>query len=153
MIAAGPASDVLPAVYGTYGFVLHLAQPIQCAIGALGTWAFPPGGYLYVGSAWGPGGLRARVLRHMRGAQNPHWHLDYLRPHTVPMAVWVAPGAHLECKWARYLAQTADAEIIVPRFGASDCRCSTHLFHLRTEWRTLDLPGAPDLLTLCANES
>ena len=35
-----------------------------------------PGCYVYAGSARGPGGIRARVRRHLRPDKTPHWHID-----------------------------------------------------------------------------
>lgn len=135
---------MLPPTGGTYGIVLSLAAPTSCTIGALGLWHFPAGSYLYVGSAWGPGGLRARVSRHLRGTTVRRWHIDHLRAIAEPLGVWVAPDEHLECAWAQALSNSPPAAIVVPRFGASDCRCPSHLFFVEhaTDGR-LTLPGAP----------
>ncbi|MGC9349547.1 MAG: GIY-YIG nuclease family protein [Anaerolineae bacterium] len=134
----------LRAEPGTYGLGLTLAAPTHCTVGALGTWRFPAGHYIYVGSAWGPGGLRARVSRHLRGTGTTRWHIDYLRAYAQPAALWLAPDAHLECVWAQHLAAHPDAQIIAPRFGASDCRCPSHLFYLENQtFNDLDLPGHP----------
>lgn len=102
----------------------------QLDIGALGPWRLPQGLYVYVGSAWGSGGLRARVQRHLRGSSNPRWHVDYLRAVTTPVAVWLAPHNREECSWAQYLLALPQAEVIVPRFGASDCKCESHLVYM-----------------------
>jgi Uri superfamily endonuclease len=139
----------LPPEPGTYGLGLTLATSTQCTVGALGTWTFPVGHYVYVGSAWGPGGLRARVGRHLRGAGAVRWHIDYLRAHARPTAVWLAPDAHLECTWAQHLTAHPDARIIAPRFGASDCRCPAHLFYLGTlPFNALTLPAHPTVTPL-----
>jgi len=96
-----------------------------------------------VGSAWGPGGLRARVGRHLRGSPHPRWHIDYVRRVAAPVAVWLAPDTHLECTWAQALLVHPALDIIVPRFGASDCRCATHLvFASEIDLASLTLPGA-----------
>jgi Uri superfamily endonuclease len=148
---ASPTSDVLPRAGGTYGIGLLLSLPIQCTIGALGTWTFPAGHYLYVGSAWGPGGLRARVGRHLRGGAVRRWHIDYLRAHADPVALWLTPGQRLECAWAEVLSENPDAVIVVPRFGASDCHCPSHLFRLDyAAHDRLDLPGSPRTYALAA---
>jgi Uri superfamily endonuclease len=147
-----PTSPRLTAAPGTYGLILTLAHPTRCTIGALGEHTLPPGPYVYAGSAWGPGGLKARVGRHLRGDGAVRWHIDYLRRHADPVAVWLAPEAHLECEWAAALAATPGAEIVVPRFGASDCSCAAHLFHFATGDPTaLALPGEPHLLKVCAS--
>ena len=59
---------------GTYALLLKLPKQGQLQVGALGTFAFQAGWYVYVGSAFGPGGLAARVGRHLRGLGTPcHW--------------------------------------------------------------------------------
>ncbi len=55
--------------------------------GALGLLDVSPGWYVYIGSAFDPGGVRARCLRHWRGGR-PHWHIDYLRPLCRMQTVW-----------------------------------------------------------------
>ncbi len=52
-------------------------------IGRRGELRLQPGFYIYLGSALGPGGVRARLALHFRPCTRPHWHLDYLRAHAV----------------------------------------------------------------------
>ena len=49
-------------------------------IGKLGCFSFPAGKYIYTGSAMGPGGIQARLLRHQKIIKKKHWHIDFLRP-------------------------------------------------------------------------
>jgi Uri superfamily endonuclease len=116
---------------GTYALVLYLDGPQTVLVGALGKLTFPPGWYLYLGSARGPGGLAARLARHRRRTDKRyHWHIDYLRAVTKLMEVWTSTSeAQQECDWANAAAALPDARIITPRFGSSDCRCPSHLFH------------------------
>ena len=47
--------------------------------------------------------------------------------------VWgIASEERLECTWADRLLHSAGARIVVPRFGASDCSCPTHLIYWET---------------------
>ncbi len=65
---------------GTYVLILHAGSPAaRVAIGRFGVLAVQPGYYVYVGSAFGPGGLKARLAHHAGPAKSPHWHIDYLR--------------------------------------------------------------------------
>jgi Uri superfamily endonuclease len=116
---------------GTYALLLHLDAPRTVQVGALGALAFPAGWYLYVGSARGPGGLAARLARHRRQAgKRFHWHIDYVRAVTRLVQVWTRSGnGRQECDWATAAATLPGARVIAPRFGASDCRCPSHLFH------------------------
>jgi Uri superfamily endonuclease len=115
---------------GTYALLLRLEAPQTVVVGALGGLSFPTGWYLYLGSAKGPGGLAARLARHRRrGDKRFHWHIDYLRAVTLLVQVWTSGGASCECDWAAAAAALPGARVVAPRFGASDCRCPTHLFH------------------------
>jgi Uri superfamily endonuclease len=45
-------------------------------------------------------------------------------------AIWYTPGQTVyEHTWAKTLLSLADNRVIASGFGASDCRCSTHLIH------------------------
>ncbi len=119
----------IPALPGTYILVLAAQTRRPVSVGALGSLEVEPGFYAYVGSALGPGGLRARVARHRGRARAPHWHIDYLRRHTALREIWFsADGVRREHGWAAALARDAGATIPCVGFGASDCGCSAHLF-------------------------
>lgn len=121
---------MLPDQPGTYVLIMNLPRPVALHIGRLGRFRFPAGWYAYVGSACGPGGLAARLRRHLHASKVCHWHVDYLRTHALPVQVWYAVGNHeRECTWAQMLAELPGASIPAPRFGASDCRCPAHLVH------------------------
>ncbi|MGD2104684.1 MAG: GIY-YIG nuclease family protein [Anaerolineae bacterium] len=122
---------MLPEQPGTYALILRLSQGTTISVGSLGEFNFPAGWYAYAGSARGPGGLDARVSRHIRESKGLHWHIDYLRAHAEPAAVWYDTGhARRECTWASALSQVPGTSSPAPRFGASDCRCPAHLIHL-----------------------
>lgn len=98
-------------------------------IGRLGLLHLEPGYYAYVGSALGPGGLRTRLGRHLHGAGRVHWHIDNLRAHAAPVEAWYSYGPwRREHQWSAALRSRSDAAIPLPGFGASDCRCDSHLF-------------------------
>jgi HEAT repeat protein/Uri superfamily endonuclease len=122
------------SIMGTYVLALWLERARRISVGRRGEFAFPAGWVLYVGSALGPGGLAARLARHRRrfaSGKRPHWHVDYVREHAVWGGAWARPaGERLECAWAAALSQRPGARIVVPGFGASDCRCPGHLVHL-----------------------
>ena len=132
---------------GTYALLLKLDKQERITVGKLGTLDFPAGYYLYVGSALGPGGLRARLARHQRGSENPsgpggqesnsgqtskklHWHIDYLLQRAQLIEVWsVASEERLECKWGKAARRLSGAQVPVQGFGSSDCRCPAHLIY------------------------
>jgi len=126
----------VPGLPGTYVLVLVVENGQRVRVGRLGEFRVPPGWLAYVGSARGPGGLAARLARHLRHPKTLVWHIDFLRAVAQPVDVWWATGTdRRECLWAAALAQMPGASRLIPRFGASDCRCPTHLFHF---------PGPPD---------
>lgn len=116
------------------------------SVGRLGELTLPAGYFVYIGSAFGPGGVAARVARHCRCDKPLRWHIDYLRSVSEPVGVWFSDAsAPLEHEWARQVGQ-AQLEAI-PGFGCSDCQCPSHLFTARVR-RDLDkalasLSGAP----------
>lgn len=102
------------------------AQSVE--VGALGALSVRPGWYVYVGSAFGAGGVRARVERHVRGDGARHWHIDHLRAVTTLEAVWYTHDEQRrECAWAGCLAGRVGARVPMAGFGASDCDCDAHL--------------------------
>jgi Uri superfamily endonuclease len=125
---------VIPALPGTYALVMRCTASRRLAIGRLGALEAAPGYYIYTGSALGPGGLAARVRRHLRTSHIVHWHVDYLRPVLSIDEVWYCvDGARHEHAWALGLAALPGVSIPLARFGASDCRCPAHLFHTAAE--------------------
>lgn len=113
---------------GVYLLVLRLPHARSVDVGALGRLQFPAGWYVYVGSAHGPGGLDARLRRHLSPRKALRWHVDYLRAACEFVEAWAAPlPREWECEWARRLAGCPEAAIPARGFGASDCRCPSHL--------------------------
>lgn len=126
--ASRPGTGGLQNRPGTYILWLRLGRVLRVSVGRFGVLRFEPGSYAYVGSAFGPGGVAARLGRHLRGSTSRRWHIDYLRATVEPSDAWVsyAAGRH-EHRWAEVLCAMPGAQIPVPAFGASDCRCAAHL--------------------------
>jgi len=94
--------------------------------------AIPRGVYLYVGSARGFGGLKARVARHLRAVKKVHWHVDYLlasRSVCVEAVFYKYvenPNVDYEREAARILIKHYD---YIPGFGCSDKKSDiSHLY-------------------------
>jgi len=118
----------LPPTPGSYLLVLEVLRARRIRVGALGRLALQPGFYVYVGSAFGPGGLAARLAHHLRPVRAPHWHIDYLRRYAAVRDLWLAERIRCEHVWAAALAAMPLADMPCPRFGATDCSCPAHLF-------------------------
>jgi hypothetical protein len=69
----------LDSTPGTYALILALQSSTELQVGCLGRIRFHAPFYLYFGSAFGPGGLQARIEHHLQPARRAHWHIDYLR--------------------------------------------------------------------------
>jgi Uri superfamily endonuclease len=115
---------------------MRLARGQTLNVGRLGSQRFRRGWYLYVGSAFGPGGISARCNHHRRVSTRPRWHVDYLRVAAPLRAIWFCHAVEpLEHRWAETLANELGLSAPVAGFGASDCDCPSHLYYL---------PIAPD---------
>jgi Uri superfamily endonuclease len=125
----------LPEAKGTYVLIASMAQMKRLEIGRLGAYDIVPGFYAYVGSAFGSGGLRARLGHHLESTACPHWHIDYLLGVAEPVEVWyTTANQKLEHHWAEMLQEAAHFRVPIPRFGSSDYHRSrlSHLFHSKS---------------------
>ena len=115
---------------GTYVVVLQVDAPGVVRLGWLGTFWFPAGHLLYVGSAFQPGGVAGRTDRHLDGSGSRLWQVDYLRGFARRTELWwTHHEAKVECAWAMALAGTPQCCCTAPLAGASDCgRCPAHLY-------------------------
>ena len=117
---------------GIYLLELNLAHKKEIKIGAKGLHFFPDGYYYYCGSA--QKNLQARINRHLAVDKNFHWHIDYLLAESEISDFNTWPYSQdKECKLAEYIKEELTGNIIVKGFGASDCNCTSHLFHFEAE--------------------
>lgn len=135
----------LLSISGTYAIWLRSNEKKVIEIGKFGQIQTIPGFYVYIGSAFGPGGIKTRVGRHLRQEKNLRWHIDYLRQHTAPIEVWIAYEKHLEHQWAEKINKHRETSIPLAGFGSSDCRCPTHLFYSK---EILDHPSGAQRITI-----
>ncbi|MGB0631435.1 MAG: GIY-YIG nuclease family protein [Alphaproteobacteria bacterium] len=129
---ADPVTASLPDDGGAYALYFELSAPVVLPIARLRNPVLDPGTYVYAGSAYGPGGIRARVARHLRSDKNPHWHVDHLTARVAAARVETFPGG-MECDLVTDLL-AAGGDTPVPGFGSSDCKtCTAHLVRLAGE--------------------
>jgi Uri superfamily endonuclease len=126
------SSDLLQDMdKGTYVLILFLEHDKKIMVGRGGRSScilFRSGYYAYVGSAYGPGGLRSRIKRHLIKDKKCVWHIDYLRKEAVPIEVWVDVHDKKQEKiWADALINMKGSHP-VENFGNTDDRKTrTHL--------------------------
>ncbi|MEI2383790.1 GIY-YIG nuclease family protein [Breoghania sp. JC706] len=116
----------LPEAPGSYVLLIRLSRKRALDMPRLGYPVLLRGWYAYCGSAHGPGGIRARVSRHMRREKVLRWHVDRLTVAAgeVRAAAFTDRG---ECDLVATLMQ-AGFTVPVPGFGSTDCRvCPAHL--------------------------
>ncbi len=116
----------LPSGPGSYGLLISVAGATTVKVGGRAPATLGQGVHLYAGSAHGPGGIRARVARHLKRAKTVRWHVDRLtNAHGV--AVVLAFEGGRECALvARALA--LGGAVPAPGFGSTDCKsCRAHL--------------------------
>jgi len=119
-----------PLGKGTYIVILYLSGRKRIRVGRLGEFPFRKGYYAYVGSAFGPGGLTARLRHHANVAGRPHWHVAYLRKEASVVAMLFQESSQRhEHDWAKQLLGMPGASSAVAGFGSSDCNCGTHLIY------------------------
>jgi len=124
---AAKCSSVKHAQKGVYLLIQCLPAAKRIRVGKLGVFEFAAGYYAYAGSAFGPGGLAARLRHHGRRARRPHWHIDYLRRHTRIVAIWLGTQRRLEHEWSAALRRLTGTGVPAPGFGSANCGCATHL--------------------------
>ncbi len=122
----------LPEDKGTYVLIAQVVQMKCLEIGSLGKFDLVPGFYAYVGSAFGSGGLHARIGHHLESTAEPHWHIDYLLQIATPIEVWFTTvEGKLEHHWAELMERAPGFRVPIPRFGSSDYHRSraSHLYY------------------------
>ena len=117
------AASEAPATPGAYALLLRLEAELSVACVRREA-LLPAGRYIYCGSARGPGGLSARLRRHMLRSKSLHWHVDRLTTAGAVVGAWIAPGGD-ECALN---AELSHLPVPAPGFGSTDCRrCASHL--------------------------
>ncbi len=118
----------LPVAPGVYALVIAVPSEIELRVHGLRS-KLEPGCYVYIGSARGPGGLAARVSRHLRSSKRVRWHIDHLTTKAVTIRYVVFSLAmSVECPLTPQL-EMLGFKHPVKGFGNADCkaRCISHL--------------------------
>jgi Uri superfamily endonuclease len=119
-----------------YLLFLNISRDTKIRVGSLGLISFPAGIYVYVGSA--QNSVEARVKRHLNKKKTLRWHIDYLTSSedVEPIYAVVLPlTRNYECRIAKILQE--NDSISINNFGASDCRCKSHLYNIKSPSRLI----------------
>ena len=122
----------IPKDKGIYVIFMYISRDLNLRIGSLGAAVIQKGYYIYIGSAKGPGGLRARIERHLRKQKRIHWHIDYLTSTSecnIYAIVYALTNKDLESVLsAKLLKEKKCFNPTIRGFGCSDKTSYTHLF-------------------------
>ncbi len=145
-MSPSPASEIPGAEPGAYLLAIDLKRKLTLKFASFS--ALPsapvmmPGRYVYCGSAYGPGGLAARIARHSRRGKKVRWHIDRLTlAGRVVQTAALAGGS--ECALFAALHKLPGVSVPVPGFGNSDCRdCTAHLLAMPMDFDIADYLSA-----------
>jgi Uri superfamily endonuclease len=127
-------------VRGTYTVVLECDESKPIRVGKLGSTVLSVGLYVYTGSALGRGAmsLEKRLARHFATSKKARWHVDYLTQRkacSARVAVCLRSRRKLECTINEAIGACLNAKPVLPRIGASDCKCPGHLLQVNSAKR------------------
>ncbi len=115
---------------GTYLLFIKIIDPIEITIKGKSS-LLNRGYHIYIGSAFGAGGLSSRLHRHLRRKKKKHWHIDQITSSKFSeiISIGVLLKQRVECELSKIIG---DIEKTVPitGFGNSDCKkkCISHFF-------------------------
>lgn len=113
-------------MFKTYILILQLKRDLSINIGCFGLINFKKGYYIYTGSA--RRNVNLRVERHLKKEKKLHWHIDYLTNNkSFEIKLVYLIENYEECEISKIFYQ--NNFIFIERFGSSDCKCKSHLFH------------------------
>ena len=114
---------ILSPHFISYQLIISLKREVEIMVGRLGENIFPPGIYVYTGSA--KRNISSRIARHLKKAKKPHWHIDYLLQNPEATVIRTRKSRKKEC----LLNKSTKGVAVVPGFGSSDCKngCESHL--------------------------
>ena len=125
----------------TYLLLINLPQKSTITVGKLGQLTFLPGYYVYTGSALR--NFTARISRHLKKEKRHRWHIDYfLKKGQILEVRAIDSPNRLECLINQEVQTVYCPDNLIPRFGASDCQCLSHLTYFKEK---------PDLSTIGTN--
>lgn len=121
--------EIIDSSHTLYTIYLEVPYEKTIEIGKLGTFYFDRGVYIYVGSA--KRNIIARIERHKKIEKKLKWHFDYLRPYGSIIKIITYENISGECDLAEKIRKEVGGALPVRKFGASDCKCFSHLIYYK----------------------
>ena len=113
----------------TYILFIENKKHLSLSIGRGLFCNFPPGIYIYIGSA--RKNIEKRILRHFSKNKKLFWHIDYFLIHTHIINVFI--GSLKEKELVSSLINNINLEIPCKGFGSSDSPHPAHLFIIKNK--------------------
>lgn len=119
--------DSLASRKGAYVLLVGLDRALLAGAGRCRSGHLPTGTYLYAGSAYGAGGIAARIGRHFKRDKKVHWHVDRLTLEASCLAAFIVENGN-ECELVEALLESNRVTIALEGFGSTNCStCRSHL--------------------------
>ena len=117
---------------GTYLLFIKVIEPIEITIKGK-SFFLNEGYYIYIGSAFGAGGLSSRLHRHFRKIKKKHWHIDQITTSNFSeiIGIGVLLKQRVECELSKIIGDI-EKIVSIAGFGNSDCekKCISHFFRV-----------------------
>ena len=125
-VHTAPGFTGAPAV--TYRLYIRVPRRVSIEPGRLGRYVLDSGWYVYTGSA--RRNMAARLRHHLAVNDTRRWHIDWLLGAGLGQVMHIRLDTESECA----INARIDGRVVIPRFGATDCRhrCGSHLLWLGT---------------------
>ncbi len=130
-ILRGPVIAFTHGLKGTYILFTFLRDRIDVKIRDRKV-TISTGYYVYIGSAFGAGGLASRLHRHLRKKKKRYWHIDQITTSEFCeiQSIGIIIDKKMECEVSEKISKIGIIELI-NGFGNSDCNsCQSHLYKL-----------------------
>lgn len=130
-ILRGPVIAFTPDLKGTYILFMFLRDRIDVKIRDRKV-TINTGYYVYIGSAFGAGGLTSRLHRHLRKKKKRYWHIDQITTSEFCeiQSIGIIIDRKIECEVSEKISKIDFIESI-NGFGNSDCNsCQSHFYKL-----------------------
>ncbi len=118
---------------GTYVLIFYIKKPIKLRFKGKEN-LIEPGHLLYFGSA--RNGLVSRLKYHLlKQDKKKHWHVDWLTTNKdveIEAVGYNIDENESECKISQHVLEKKLGDIVIKKFGSTDCKCITHLFHVKS---------------------
>ncbi len=117
---------------GTYLLFIKLTESVEIRIRGK-THLLNEGYYIYIGSAFGVGGLSSRLHRHLRKIKKKHWHIDQITTSKFSeiIGIGVLLKQRVECELSKTIGDIKKT-VPITGFGNSGCKkkCISHFFRV-----------------------